>query len=139
MKLGKVGLPLPFPCVCTIFVAKVAGEHAFIRSPNPARQNATFYLLTPIPCNFPRSTLPPAALVATYETDTPHRTHRLRAPPLQTAAAGRITDFCYNEARSLPFFFTPRAFRSSWLDAEHTHDRTLGFSRLTGHLAVAPV
>ena len=38
-----------------------------------------------------------------------------------------------------PVFFTPRAFRSVWLDAEHTHDRTLGFSRLTGHLAVAPV
>ena len=108
MKLGKVGLPLPFPCVCTIFVAKVAGEHAFIRSPNPARQNATFYLLTPIPCNFPRSTLPPAALVATYETDTPHRTHRLRVPPSQTAAARYIMDFCYNEARILPLFFSHR-------------------------------
>ena len=46
-----------------------AGEHAFIRPNSPNRQNATFHLLTLIPCIFRCSTLPSAARIATYETD----------------------------------------------------------------------
>lgn len=45
------------------------GEHAFIRPNSPDKQNATFHLLTPIPRIFRRSALPPAARIATYETD----------------------------------------------------------------------
>ena len=53
----------------TTFALMDAGEHAFIRPNSPDRQNATFHLLTPIPRIFRCSTLPPAARIATYETD----------------------------------------------------------------------
>ena len=69
LNLKNTGFPLPYPCACTTFAYTVAGEHAFTRPNSPDRQNATFHLLTPIPRIFRRSTLPPAARIATYETD----------------------------------------------------------------------